>query len=94
MRADHRGCPRPAGVQAGPEDRHQGASSRTRRRSPRGPAARKEPDAEPKNLLPDWPEAMLIYSMGVSLAGFIADREGGFAWSAPDQEVFCSTPNG
>jgi dihydrofolate reductase len=31
---------------------------------------------------------MLIYSMGVSADGFIADREGRFAWSAPDEELF------
>jgi dihydrofolate reductase len=30
----------------------------------------------------------LIYSMGVSVDGFINDREGGFAWSAPDEELF------
>jgi len=26
---------------------------------------------------------MLIYSMSVSVDGFIADREGAFGWSAP-----------
>jgi dihydrofolate reductase len=31
---------------------------------------------------------MLIYSMGVSVDGFIADREGEFAWTAPDDELF------
>lgn len=31
---------------------------------------------------------MLIYSMGVSVDGFIADREGRFDWSAPDDELF------
>jgi dihydrofolate reductase len=31
---------------------------------------------------------MLIYSMGVSVDGFIADREGKFAWTAPDDELF------
>jgi dihydrofolate reductase len=31
---------------------------------------------------------MLIYSMGVSADGFIADREGAFAWTAPDEELF------
>lgn len=31
---------------------------------------------------------MLIYSMGVSVDGFIADREGNFGWSAPDEELF------
>jgi dihydrofolate reductase len=30
----------------------------------------------------------LIYSMGVSVDGFIADRDGGFAWSVPDEELF------
>src|SRR5436189_4187983 len=31
---------------------------------------------------------MLIYSMGVSVDGFIADREGFFAWSVPSEEQF------
>ena len=31
---------------------------------------------------------MLIYSMGVSVDGFISDREGGFDWSAPSEELF------
>ncbi len=31
---------------------------------------------------------MLIYSMGVSVDGFIADREGNFGWTAPDEELF------
>lgn len=31
---------------------------------------------------------MLIYSMSVSADGFIADREGGFGWSVPDDERF------
>src|SRR3954447_18944380 len=31
---------------------------------------------------------ILIYSMGVSVDGFIADREGAFAWSAPSEELF------
>jgi dihydrofolate reductase len=31
---------------------------------------------------------MLIISMGVSVDGFIADREGGFDWSGPDEEQF------
>ena len=30
----------------------------------------------------------LIYSMGVSVDGFIADREGEFGWSVPDDEQF------
>jgi dihydrofolate reductase len=30
----------------------------------------------------------LIYSMGVSVDGFIADREGGFDWAAPSEEMF------
>src|SRR3954469_14323980 len=33
-------------------------------------------------------EAMLIYSMGVSVDGFIPDREGAFGWSAPSEEQF------
>ena len=31
---------------------------------------------------------MLMYSMGVSVDGFINDREGAFDWSAPDDELF------
>jgi hypothetical protein len=31
---------------------------------------------------------MLIYSMGVSVAGFLANREGGFGWSVPSEEQF------
>jgi dihydrofolate reductase len=31
---------------------------------------------------------MLIYSMGVSVDGFIADREGAFSWSVPDEDLF------
>src|SRR5918912_3919758 len=31
---------------------------------------------------------VLIYSMGVSVDGFIADRDGAFAWSVPSDEQF------
>ena len=31
---------------------------------------------------------MLIYSMSVSVDGFITDREGAFAWTAPTDELF------
>ena len=31
---------------------------------------------------------MLIYSMGVSVDGFIADREGAFGWTTPSEEQF------
>jgi dihydrofolate reductase len=31
---------------------------------------------------------MLIYSMGVSVDGFISDREGAFSWSVPSEEQF------
>lgn len=31
---------------------------------------------------------MLIFSMSVSADGFINDREGGFAWTPPDEELF------
>jgi dihydrofolate reductase len=31
---------------------------------------------------------VLIYSMSVSVDGFIADREGSFAWTEPDEELF------
>jgi len=31
---------------------------------------------------------MLIYSMSVSVDGFIADREGGFGWTVPSEELF------
>jgi hypothetical protein len=30
---------------------------------------------------------MLIYSMSVSVDGFIADREGAFEWTAPSEEL-------
>jgi dihydrofolate reductase len=33
-------------------------------------------------------EAMLIYSMSTSVDGFVTDREGGFAWTAPSDELF------
>jgi dihydrofolate reductase len=33
-------------------------------------------------------DAMLIYSMGVSVDGFIADREGAFDWTVPSDELF------
>ena len=33
-------------------------------------------------------EAMLIYSMSVSVDGFIADREGAFDWSVPSEDQF------
>jgi dihydrofolate reductase len=33
-------------------------------------------------------ETMLIYSMGVSVDGFIADREGVFGWTVPSEEQF------
>jgi dihydrofolate reductase len=31
---------------------------------------------------------MLMYSMGASVDGFIADRDGAFDWTAPDEELF------
>jgi dihydrofolate reductase len=31
---------------------------------------------------------VLIYSFGISVDGFIADREGAFDWAAPDEELF------
>ena len=31
---------------------------------------------------------MLIYSMSVSADGFIADRQGGFGWTEPSEELF------
>ena len=33
-------------------------------------------------------EATLIYSMNVSVDGFIADREGAFEWTPPSEELF------
>jgi dihydrofolate reductase len=33
-------------------------------------------------------KGVLIYSMSVSVDGFINDREGGFAWSGPSDEQF------
>ena len=40
------------------------------------------------SLRRDELEAMLIYSMSVSVDGFIADREGAFGWTAPSEELF------
>jgi hypothetical protein len=37
-------------------------------------------------------KAVLIYSMSVSVDGFITDREGGFGWTVPSDELFVSTP--
>jgi dihydrofolate reductase len=31
---------------------------------------------------------MLLYSMGVSVDGFIADRKGAFSWTVPNEEQF------
>jgi hypothetical protein len=31
---------------------------------------------------------MLIYSINVSVDGFIADREGAFGWTVPSEELF------
>jgi hypothetical protein len=31
---------------------------------------------------------VLIYSMSVSVDGYLADRDGGFGWSAPSDELF------
>jgi dihydrofolate reductase len=39
----------------------------------------------------EWPgydRAVLIYSMSVSVDGYIADRDGNFGWSVPSQELF------
>jgi dihydrofolate reductase len=36
----------------------------------------------------DEREAVLIYSMSVSVDGFIADREGAFDWTVPSDELF------
>ena len=30
----------------------------------------------------------IIYSMNVSVDGYITDREGGFEWTVPDDELF------
>jgi hypothetical protein len=37
-------------------------------------------------------EAMLIYSMSVSVDGFITDREGAFGWTPLARSCFVSTP--
>jgi hypothetical protein len=41
-----------------------------------------------RSLRCDELEAMLIYSMSVSVDGLIADREGAFSWSGPSEEQF------
>jgi dihydrofolate reductase len=40
------------------------------------------------SLRRDQRAALLIYSMGVSVDGFIADRESTFAWTVPSDELF------
>ncbi len=44
--------------------------------------------ADDRALPCDKLQAMLIYSMGVSVDGYIADREGGFDWTVPSDELF------
>jgi hypothetical protein len=44
-----------------------------------------------RSVTDDRVEAMLIYSMSVAVDGFIADREGGFGWTAPSEELLVST---
>jgi dihydrofolate reductase len=41
-----------------------------------------------QSLWCDELEAMLIYSMSVSVDGFIADRDGAFGWTGPSDEQF------
>ena len=36
---------------------------------------------------------MLIYSMSVSVDGFIADREGSFEWTPPDDDQLSCSAN-
>ena len=57
---------------------------------PSSPLKEGEPDVKlnRQSLRCDEREAMLIYSMGVSVDGFIADREGGFGWTVPNEEQF------
>jgi hypothetical protein len=33
-------------------------------------------------------DAVLIYSMSVSVDGFIAERDGAFGWTVPSEELF------
>ena len=59
----------------------------------KGRGARVKLNGEPHHdhrpsLRYDELEAMLIYSMGVSVDGFIADREGAFSWSVPNDDLF------
>jgi dihydrofolate reductase len=60
-------------------------------------AERRESDVNPtrkphrnhrRPLGRDELEAMLIYSMSVSVDGYIADRKGGFGWTIPSEEQF------
>src|SRR4029450_3149263 len=53
------------------------------------PRGRRGTDRPPcVRALSRYREAMLIYSMSVSVDGFIADREGAFGWGAPSDELF------
>src|SRR5687767_6143710 len=44
-----------------------------------------------RSLRGDQLEVMLIYSMSVSVDGFIADRKGAFAWAAPGYSAAASS---
>jgi dihydrofolate reductase len=72
----------------------------SRDRSPARGTSRLQEKGEPDPKLDDEPHhddrpplrcdelAMLIYSMSVSVDGFIADRKGAFGWSVPGEEQF------
>src|ERR671917_637195 len=53
-----------------------------------GHARRRGDPRADRRALSRYREAMLIYSMGVSVDGFIADREGEFGWGVPSDEQF------
>lgn len=38
--------------------------------------------------MPTYARSVLIYSMSVTLDGYITDRAGGFRWSTPGEDQF------
>ena len=64
------------------------AQRHSRRKGPDGKLDGEEHLDHRLSLRCDALEAMLIYSMGVSVDGFIADRDGAFGWTVPSEEQF------
>jgi dihydrofolate reductase len=72
-----------AGEEGEEDDGREARRTRTRREVNAGSEGHRD-----HGQRPGVRAAMLIYSMSVSVDGFIADREGGFGWTAPSDEQF------